>query len=85
MLVLLQSMMRVVHHPLTALLLCAPMLLKVLLAVIIATVVAAIGCDALDAFNACDTIIIRIFRRQCFPTTACVVVMKLFACHFSWM
>ena len=33
--------------------------------------------------DACDTIMIRIYRR-CFPTTTCVVV-KLSACHLSWM
>ena len=59
------------------------MLFKVIFAVTIDTVVMAIGWGAIDALNACDTIVIRIYRR-CFPTTTCVVV-KLSACHLSWM
>ena len=70
-------------HPLTALLLCVAILLKVLFAVIIDTVVMPIDCGAIDALNAGDTIMIRIYRR-CFPTTTCVVD-KLFVCHLSWM
>ena len=70
-------------HPLTAVLLCVAMLLKVNFAVTIDTVVLAIGWGAIDAFNACDTIMNRIYRR-CFPMTTCVVV-KLFACHLSRM